>query len=165
MNTPDPTDSQPHAADRLGRRPRPTIGAPWRGRILWLGASLGIAMLVWGFLVLDPRMLPQGGPTDTWIHGLAFGLLGLWFLLLADSLLYRAAALLGLLVLGAALEFGQGFVGHRSGAWEDGLANAVGLLVSALIYGGFEGGSACFARRRRRRVARRAAAAGVLTEP
>ena len=165
MNTPDPTDSQLQAADRLGRRARPSVGAVWRGRTLWLGGSLGVAMLVWGFLFLDPRTLPQGGPTDTWIHGLAFGMLGLWFLLLADSLLYRTAALVGLLVLGAALEFGQGFVGHRSGAWEDGLANAVGLLVSALIYGGFEGGSAYFARRRRRRLARRAAAAGVSAEP
>lgn len=88
----------------------------------------------WGLLALVVvlSLLPTGVPAgfeggDKLQHLLAYMVLGFWFAVLYPR--QRRLSLLGLILLGAALEVAQGLVPARMASPFDGLADALGVVL------------------------------------
>jgi VanZ family protein len=96
------------------------------------------------FLVLMALLLAPGGAIESgdliWdkaAHFIAFGLI-LWSLGVLFRRLPRTWAALLAIVLGAAVEVIQGYIG-RDPSWGDMLANALGVVTALLIWAAWRG--------------------------
>jgi VanZ family protein len=105
-------------------------------RLLWALGWIMVLGVLYG--CLEPaRYVPNLHVSDKLEHGGAYFLLALWFGGLLERRSYPLLTI-GLLVLGALIEFAQGWMGWgRSEDIHDFLADAVGVLVAmALLYAG-----------------------------
>ena len=112
----------------------PPPETPAQRMVRWVFWCAIAAVLV---LTLVPgHYLPQKGPFNFWDkaqHALAFGgltTLGLWVWRTGPQ---RARLLIGLVALGGAIEVAQHLTGWRRGEWADWAADAVGVVVVAML--------------------------------
>lgn len=94
------------------------------------------ALVVVGTVAMLPSsaLPPQLSLFDFWDkaqHALAFAVLGVWGLMIYPLRPWQV--LLGLLCFGGAIEVGQAQTSWRFADWHDGLADAVGLALAAML--------------------------------
>lgn len=105
----------------------------WRQAWLAGGGLLVALVVVLSLLPPGPEGMPSG--TDKIGHFLAYGTLAVWFGGVFERRRFAWIAV-ALIVLGAAMEFAQGFVGGREPDVMDALANTLGValgLVACLV--------------------------------
>lgn len=101
-------------------------------RQLWLLLGwLMVGAIVYLSLVPGPQA-PQYQGADKVQHAFAYGTLMFWF---AQAHLQRRWTLVALacMLLGIALEYGQGMLGYRSFSYADMAANATGVVLGFMI--------------------------------
>lgn len=99
---------------------------------LWLGLWIfGWLLCVVLSLIHAPRLatdIPNGDKIE---HVIAYGLLSAWAVWLFAGRRAQLLAVLGLVGLGIAMEFAQGYLTtYRSMDWRDALADTVGVVVA-----------------------------------
>jgi VanZ family protein len=101
---------------------------------VWLTVAVLLIMLV-VYLSLAPN--PPNPLTfensDKLEHGLAYAMLSFWFCQIYRSAGSRAAVIAGLIGMGVALEYVQGWSGYRSYDVQDMQANSIGVLAGWLL--------------------------------
>jgi len=100
-----------------------------RARQLWLVVGWLLVLLV---IVLSLAPISIEVPVsegDKLNHALAYATLMLWFAHTHEAPVRRAVLAIGLVALGIALEFAQGWTGYRSFEVADMAANAVGVAI------------------------------------
>ena len=97
-----------------------------------------LILLIYVLLVILVSLLPGSGAsygqTDKVGHFLAYAGMAILAALSFEGRIPRLAALLGAIVLGGLLEWGQSFIPGRDMSLLDGIANGLGVLVGALIF-------------------------------
>jgi VanZ family protein len=118
-----PLTPDPHAPNEAAR----TLVRPWR-----IAGWIGVALLVIVSLMPDPPTLTALEGEDKIGHVLAYAGLMLWFaqIHLARAARWRVA--LGLVALGVALEFAQGWTGERTFSYADMSADVLGVVLGWL---------------------------------
>ncbi len=85
-------------------------------------------------MAIQPQLAPPGqGGADKYLHAICFAglaFIGLWT---ARETLTRGVVLLGLLLLGAGIEWLQATVPGRQGSYSDLAADAAGLLLALIL--------------------------------
>jgi VanZ family protein len=94
---------------------------------------LSLAALTWLSLSPAPPQGPDLPYGDKGGHLLAYGLLMAWWGQLAERPPWRWGLALGLIVFGGAIEILQGLGGVRQAEWADAAANALGVLLGAML--------------------------------
>ena len=97
-----------------------------------------LVLIIYVLLVILVSLLPGSGAsygqTDKVGHFLAYAGMAILAALSFEGRIPRLAALLGAVLLGALLEWGQSFIPGRDMSLLDGIANGLGVLVGALIF-------------------------------
>ena len=100
--------------------------------------KIRFALLAYVLLVVLVSLLPSSGVpgrySDKIGHFFAYAGIAILALLSFKGRSARLAALLGAVGLGAILEWGQSFVPGRDMSLADGITNALGVLVGALLF-------------------------------
>jgi VanZ family protein len=97
--------------------------------VLWQSTGwLLIAAVIYLSLASDLPDIPGEG-SDKYGHLIAYGALMFWFTQIYTRLRTRVAIASGLILLGIALEFIQGYTGYRMFDLGDMIANAIGVIV------------------------------------
>ena len=109
--------------------------APLRGfqrPALWLGLWIfGWLLCVVLSLIHAPGLATDVPEGDKIEHLLAYGLLSVWAVWLFAGRRAQLVAALGLVGLGIAMEFAQGYLTtYRSMDWRDALADTIGVAVA-----------------------------------
>jgi hypothetical protein len=100
---------------------------------LWLSMGwLLVALIVYTSLSPSPSGLVLFEEADTVLQGLAYLVLMVWFGQL-NGAGQRPRIALSLTGLGVTLEFFQYLSGVRTGAWEDGLTDVLGIVGGWLL--------------------------------
>ena len=107
-----------------------------RYRRYWIAANLlliaAVTLLTIVPAILAPMPLADVPDIDKWLHAVTFAILALWFTgQYARPSYWRIAV--GLIVYGAAIEFGQSLIPYRTAEWGDLAADAAGVVAGVMI--------------------------------
>ncbi len=101
-----------------------------RLRPLWLLCGWAmLATVIWLSLTGDPPQIAEFPFADKLKHFLAYAVLMAWFGQIYTTVTTQRGWLIGLALLGVALEFLQGWGGQRFFEYADMLANTLGALL------------------------------------
>lgn len=116
-----------------------SIGVIWEEWNLKSSNFLRFLLAVYVLLVVVTSLLPSYGvpskwPIDKVMHFVAYAGMAILALFCFESRRARLAALVGAVVLGALLEWGQSFTPTRELSWLDELVNALGVIAGAVVF-------------------------------
>jgi hypothetical protein len=120
---------------RAKEKPKPTHKLSGERAVsIAFASAVILAVAIVSFLPGDDKhILHTRGRFHSWGHLLAFSVIGFGVARITHSLRGRILFLLGALVLGLAIEYGEHFVFLSPLEWKDVLADGLGVLCGTLL--------------------------------